>query len=125
MGPSHSRRVLVVDDNEELAENIAEILAIEGHSVTVVTSAEQALPIARSRDLDVVVTDYRLPGINGAQLLKALSDRGETVQAIVISAYADDRTLDEVSRVGATFIPKPLDFALLSQTVGEGADYRA
>jgi FixJ family two-component response regulator len=61
-----------------------------------------------------------LPGINGAELLRALRDRGESVVAVVISAYTDDRTMNEASRVGAAFIAKPLDFVLLSRIVREG-----
>lgn len=120
MAAPGSRRVLIVDDNEELAENIAEILAMDGHSVRVARSGEQALLMVRSRDLDLVITDYRLPGITGAELLEALRDRGETMSAIVISAYNDDQTMNHASRVGASFISKPIDVALLSRVVRNG-----
>ena len=64
------RQVLIIDDNLSLAENIAEILQIDGHITRVAGSAEEAFPNAREDEPDVVVTDYRLPGINGAAFVK-------------------------------------------------------
>ncbi len=66
------RCVLIVDDNVELAENITEILEIDGHITAVATSAEEGLASARERQPDVVVTDYRLPGMKGPDFVKRL-----------------------------------------------------
>src|SRR6476620_7473044 len=56
------RQVLIVDDNLALAENIAEILQLDGHIARVAGSAEELFSNAWEDELDVVVTDYRLPG---------------------------------------------------------------
>jgi DNA-binding NtrC family response regulator len=112
-------RVLIVDDNVGLAENIAEILEIDGHSAVVVASAEEALARAPESAPEVVVTDYRLPGINGAVLLNRFRQMGFQVRAVVISAYTDERTIREAKDAGADFIAKPIDFRRLSQLVRE------
>lgn len=114
-------RVLIVDDNVGLAENIAEILEIDGHTTVVAASAEEALAKAPGSDPQVLVTDYRLPGINGADLVKRFTQMGVRVRAVVISAYTDERTIREAMDAGADFIAKPVDFKRLSQFVRQGS----
>jgi len=116
-----ARRVLIVDDNVGLAENIAEILGIDGHSTVVAASAEEALAMDFASDPEVIVTDYRLPGINGADLVRQFRKLRTRVCAVVISAYTDERTMSEAKDAGAEFVAKPVDFRLLSQLVRERA----
>ncbi len=113
-----ARRVLIVDDNVELAENIAEILESEGHRTDVAVSAEEALRMVPIYAPEVVVTDYRLPGMNGAQLVRTLRIGGLRARAVVISAHTDDSTVQEATEAGADFVPKPLDLTKLSLLVG-------
>src|SRR5438552_17610839 len=114
------RRVLIVDDNMALAENIAEILQFDGHVTDVAGSAEEALTKAQLAQPDVVVTDYLLPGINGVDFIRRFRESRGRLHALVISAYSDDRTIDEARAAGATFMAKPLDFERLTHFVREG-----
>jgi two-component system, OmpR family, response regulator VicR len=114
-----ARRVLIVDDNIQLAENIAEILAYEGFRTDVAVSAEEALKKVPTYSPEVVVTDYRLPGMNGAQLVRTLRTAGLRARAVVISAHTDDVTIQEARDAGAHFVPKPLDLTKLSVLVGD------
>jgi len=107
--------VLVVDDNQDLAENIAEILSLRGLTVLIATSAEEALPKALPDGPALLVTDFRLPGINGAELVRQVRARREGVRAVVISAYTDDATVAAARAAGADFLPKPVDFGALSR----------
>ncbi len=120
-GTVSARRVLIVDDNVGLAENIAEILGIDGHSTVVAASAEEALAMVGASDSEVIVTDYRLPGINGADLVRQFRKMRTTVCAVVISAYTDELTMREAKDAGAEFVAKPVDFRRLSQLVRAGA----
>jgi CheY-like chemotaxis protein len=110
------RRILIIDDNLGLAENIAEILEMHGYVTEVAVSAEEALSKVGPPP-DVVVTDYRLPGINGATLVRRLAEIGIRVNAVVISAFTDDRTIEDAKRAGAAFLPKPVDFEALGRLV--------
>lgn len=112
-------RVLIVDDNVALAENIAEMLEFEGHTTDVAHSAEEAMPKARAGAPDVVITDYRLPGMSGAEFLREFRARNNLPHAVVISAYTDDDTINEATRAGAKFVSKPIDFARLCRIVRE------
>jgi CheY-like chemotaxis protein len=112
-------RVLIVDDNFELAENIAEILQYDGHSTDVATSAEEALPKAIGAALDVIITDYRLPGMTGAEFVRQFRGRSPHPYAVVISAYTDEGTINEAKSAGAMFVAKPIDFDTLCRIVRE------
>ena len=112
--------VLVIDDNVAYAQNIAEILEMSGYATQVFATAEDALPIALDPRITLVVTDYRLPGMNGVELVRRiLSARGD-VQAVVISAYADDATVQAARQLGAVFLPKPVDLTALGSVVRPG-----
>jgi DNA-binding response OmpR family regulator len=109
--------VLIVDDNVQLAENIAEILQIEGFLTEVAGSAEEALPRALAEEVHAMVTDFRLPGMTGAALVSEVRRHRRHLHAIVISAYTDDETMGAARTAGAHFLPKPVDFLLLSRMV--------
>lgn len=118
---TNPRRVLIVDDNVDLAENIAEILQMDGHLTDVAASAEEALG-ARTNDApDVVVTDYRLPGINGVEFLKRFRQINARVVAVVISAYTDERTVADARDAGAAFVAKPVDFGVLARLIAQAS----
>ena len=110
-----TRSVLIVDDNQDLAENIAEILSMRGYATDIATSAEEALPKALPDGPGLLVTDYRLPGMTGAELVSEIRKTRDTLRAVVISAYTDERTISAARSAGADFLPKPVDFASLSQ----------
>jgi DNA-binding response OmpR family regulator len=112
-----ANHVLVVDDNLALAENIAEILELEGYVTQVAASAEEAVAKASPLPPEVVVTDYRLPDTNGADLLRRLRGMGFRVCAIVISAHTDELTVADARSAGARFVPKPVDFTLLGSLI--------
>jgi CheY-like chemotaxis protein len=110
-------RFLIVDDNVGLAENIAEVLELEGHETQVAVTAAEGLSKATSWNQDVLITDYRLPDISGAELVRRLKQLGLIVRAVVISAYTDDTTIEDARAAGASFVPKPVDFTALGQLV--------
>jgi DNA-binding NtrC family response regulator len=112
--PAH---VLVVDDNVEYAQNIAEILEIGGCPTQVFSTAEEALPVALGPRITVVITDYRLPGMDGVELVRRIRSARDGVQAVVISAYADETAVDTARMLGANFLPKPVDVSALERLV--------
>lgn len=121
MAMINPRLVLIVDDNLDLAENVAEILQMDGHLTLVVGSAEEAFPKALENEPDVIVTDYRLPGISGAVFVKQFLETRMHVRAMVISAYTDETTMKEARDAGAAFMAKPLDFKVLGLWVREAS----
>jgi CheY-like chemotaxis protein len=89
-----SARVLVVDDNRALAENLAEALECEGSIAEVAASGEEALAILEVRCFDLVITDVRMPGIDGLEVLRAIHRRSPGCPVVVMTAYARDLVID-------------------------------
>ena len=117
-------RILVVDDEVSLAENVAEILVAAGHQADVATSAEEALVHFRVdiERTDVLVTDYRLPGATGAELIRSVRSLGSTIPALVITAYCDDDIAQRALTAGAAdVLGKPVDFERLLLWVAAAA----
>jgi DNA-binding NtrC family response regulator len=80
--------ILVVDDDSEVREIVAETLEEFGYDVRQAGSAEEALPLLEApSDIDVVITDVRMPGMSGLDLVAAVREKNETVRFILISGY--------------------------------------
>lgn len=109
-----SGHVLVVDDQIELAENIAEVLQGIGFDTEVAASAEAGLERIAKGGITAVVTDYKLPGKTGAQLIEELRRRGLRIPVLMMSAYTDEMTIDRARAAGAwLFLPKPVPLPTL------------
>ena len=109
-----ARRYLVVDDNQPLAENLAEILETSGAEVDVELDSRVALGRLQARRYTALVTDMRMPGLGGAELLAAarLTDPG--LPALVVTAFIGDADLARVERMGVlATLPKPIPVEIL------------
>jgi two-component system response regulator AtoC len=103
-----AERVLIVDDEPNLREMLEAILRREGYAVEGVGSAEEALRALGERPADVVITDLRMPGMNGVELVAALHQGGSTATIIAMTAYGGTETAVEVMKAGAyDYISKP------------------
>ena len=105
-----TRRVLVVDDNRPLAENLAEILSDEGCVVSMAFTAEAALRAAEEHHFDLVLSDLRMPGMNGVALVRRLALRDPTSTFLLMTAYTSDQVLTTASQLGVVraVLAKPL-----------------
>jgi DNA-binding NtrC family response regulator len=112
------RRILVVDDDSTVRESLSEALSDGVTEVHAAEDAEHALAaIARSLP-DVVLTDIRMPGLDGLALLKRLQEHAPTVDVVLMTAYDDMPTVVSAMREGAVdFLAKPLDLHELRRIV--------
>ena len=102
------RSYLVVDDNAEFAENLAEILRDQGDEAVVAESGPRALELLRGSRFDAIVTDMRMPQMSGAQLLHELRRLDPDLPAVVITAYTGETELNSASEEGLlAVLPKP------------------
>lgn len=109
MSPSQPS-VLVVDDNEELTDNIAEILHEVGVKVRVANDAHGALAAFDECDWSLVITDVRMPKVDGLELLTLLKERKPSTPIMVMTGFADPDTIARAQRSGAfAVVHKPLD----------------
>jgi DNA-binding NtrC family response regulator len=105
-----TRRVLVVDDDRAIRETFARTLARWSYEVTLATSAEEALGMVHRVDPALVITDVRMAGMDGLELLRTLRERAPGIDVIVITAFEEMRTAVEAMKAGAfDYLVKPLD----------------
>ena len=95
-----SRPYLVVDDNAEFAENVAEILTDAGAEVFTASDAGTALAQMRRTRFDGVVTDMRMPGVSGAELMRQLRAIDPGVPVVLLSAWAQDAQVEAARHMG-------------------------
>src|ERR1700737_3669185 len=102
-------RLLVVDDEAGIRESLSSILQDEGYEVESVASAEEALERATAGDVDVVLLDVWLPGIDGLEALSRLQNTPRPPAVIMISGHGTIETAVRATKLGAfDFIEKPL-----------------
>jgi len=102
------RRVLVVDDEENLRLLARTILRREGYEVEVASGGEQALALVETFGPDVILTDVRMPKMGGLDLLTTLKAKGNDAVVIVMSAYGNVDLAIEAMKAGAyDYVQKP------------------
>ncbi|HJP00530.1 MAG TPA: response regulator transcription factor [Planctomycetota bacterium] len=104
-------RILVVDDERNLALGIAENLKAEGYQVAVAHDGPQALERATAETWDLILLDVMMPGMDGLAVCRALRERGDEVPILFLTALSgvDDR-IEGLEAGGDDYLPKP--FAL-------------
>ncbi len=103
-------RVVVVDDEERMAAVVAAALERGGWECVVCGSGEAALAELERRDPDVIVTDWKMPGMDGVELLRQVKARRPRLPVILLTAYASVRAAVEAMREGAfDYVAKPFD----------------
>jgi DNA-binding NtrC family response regulator len=108
VGPM-AKRVLVVDDDPSIREALTRTLGPE-MDVRAAESAERALAMLGEAAPDVILSDVRMPGLDGLELLRLLRERAPAVDVVMMSAFDDMPTVVTAMREGAVdFLPKPLD----------------
>ena len=116
-------RVLVVDDEETVTVTLQGILELDGYSVTASTSGEIALELMRTHPFDVVLTDLRMDGVDGLDLLRELHTISPDSVAIVLTGYGSIDSAVQALREGAyDYLVKPCDILELRTTVARGLE---
>jgi len=101
-------KLLVIDDDYSLREMMELMLRGAGHQVTLAADGSSGLQAAAEQEFDVIISDIKMPGLSGLDVLKRLRSAGRTTPLILVSAYAQPGTAVEAMRDGAyDFIPKP------------------
>ncbi len=95
-------QIIVVDDEPVICQQLERLYSHSGYSVTIANSADEALQRLESRNIDLVVTDIRLPGLSGIDLTKRIVEDHAYVRVIVFTGYGDIDTGVEVLKLGAS-----------------------
>jgi len=106
--PPGAANILVVDDHARARQSMADILSCANHHVHCCASAVEALRHLDAASYDVILTDLKMPGMNGIEFMRALEQRGDEAQIVMVTAHASVASAVEAMRHGAfDYIEKP------------------
>ncbi len=110
--------ILVVDDDKDMCRIISSILKEEGYGVDKAYDGEQANRKVKARGYNLMLLDYKLPDIDGINVLKEIRRIEPSLKVIMISAYGDPSIKSMAKKLGAyRFLDKPFDLNRLIKTV--------
>ncbi len=113
-------KTLVVDDEQMIQYLLSQLLTGQGYEVDTVSSSYEALDLVRKRKYDLIISDIKMPGINGMELYKEVKklDKALSRRMIFITgAIIDDDIQDFIHIYGATCVGKPFNIAEIIKTV--------
>jgi DNA-binding NtrC family response regulator len=103
-------RVLLVDDEEEFVETLAQRLEVRDFEVATAFNGAEALERLEDREIDVVVLDLQMPGVDGIQVLQEIKKRKPLIEVIMLTGHATVETAIEGMKLGAfDFLTKPTE----------------
>ena len=112
--------ILLVDDDERLRNAAGKVLAAGGHRVVMASSGREALERLNQETVALVVSDLRLPDLNGIALLKWVRELRPETEVVMITGHGSIEKAVEAMRLGAyDFIQKPLDSTALLKAVAK------
>lgn len=112
-------KLLIVDDEEDTREYVKSHFKRRGYLTLTAGSAEDALPIIKDEDPDIMLLDFNLPGMNGIELLRLVRQTNQTIRVILASGsdliLASDPRLKELNVTDV--LQKPISFEVLEATL--------
>jgi CheY-like chemotaxis protein len=104
---------LVIDDDARVRETLREVVAHLGYDVEVAQDGSAALTRFHDRPADVVITDLRMPGLDGLQVAAELRFLHPRLPIILITGFAGETSIHEAQRMGLSIVQKPIGVAAL------------
>jgi len=111
-------RILLVEDNRDVARGLQYNLELEGYAVHVAEDGQEALELARETAPDLIILDLMLPGVDGYQVLRTLRSRGDRTPVLILSARGEEEDKVRGFRLDADqYVTKPFDLLELLERV--------
>src|SRR3990172_6027122 len=100
--------VLVVDDAPQICKALSDVLTASGYSVRSAPSGERALQIMEPSEFDLIITDLKMSGMSGMDLIARVKERAPHLSIVILSGYGDMDDVIKAMRVGITdYLKKP------------------
>ncbi|MEW6379879.1 MAG: response regulator [bacterium] len=110
--------ILVVDDDEEFRTALKTLLEEDGYAVLAACDGEDAFCLAKKHDVRLIISDLRMPILNGIALLELIRDQNPQIKVIIVTAYEEVASYIQVMSLGAfEYMKKPLDLDKLKELV--------
>lgn len=113
-------KVLLVDDEVQFVDTLAQRLRLRDLTVDTVYDGSQALEFLRKTEPDVIVLDLKMPGLHGIEVLREIKKRRAQIQVIILTGHGTDKDEQEARALGGfDFMRKPADIDLLVAKIKE------
>lgn len=114
----HIRKILIVDDEQEVRISLYEALKRQGHEVSVAENGAMALDLLVRAAVDLVITDIRMPELDGLELLKRLKTTSPDLPVVIITGHATVESAVSAMKQGAfDYMLKPVDPEVIGETI--------
>ena len=115
--------ILVVEDNEDLGQTLADVLRKEGNKVSMALTGEHALTVLEKEIINLVLLDINLPDINGIELLQQIKEKDPDILVIMITALTDPKPAVNAMKMGAyDYLMKPFELDELKLNVAKALE---
>ncbi|MBU1863089.1 MAG: response regulator [Candidatus Omnitrophica bacterium] len=117
------RTVVVIDDFDEMTDAVADVLESDKFDVVCFSEARAALDYINENKVEVVITDVRMPEIDGTEVIRRLKETDPLIQVIIMTAYPSVYLIIQMLEAGAVdFLIKPFDVEILQRAVEQALD---
>lgn len=120
-----SKKILVIDDEELIVKSLSKLLEKNGFEVFIIKRGQDAIAIIEEEDVDLIISDIRMPGMNGIETIRNILDiykqkASPCPKVIFITGYADKKVEKEAKDLNpAAYIYKPFDISTLVEKISE------
>ena len=117
--------ILVVDDEKNIREGLGKALQLDGYNVLLAENGNAAIAAIGKHEIDLVISDLKMPGMTGEELLKQVTSKYPTIQVIILTGHGTIETAVNAMRDGAyDFLTKPVNLDRLSLLVSRALSKR-
>lgn len=111
-------KILVVDDEVDVRDMIEAGLCLDGYQVRTARGGEDAVDLVRAEEVDLIITDFKMPGMSGVETVTRIREMAPDLPVIVVTGYLTPSSMEQCLALGkVTFIRKPFEFETLTAAV--------
>ncbi len=110
-------KILLIDDDQWIRESLSLFLKSEGYLLVACETAEEGLETLRDETYDIIIVDYKLPGMDGMEFFKRIEGSHPDSMKILLTAYKENKIISEATRIGVNdYIEKPFTVETLERS---------
>jgi two-component system cell cycle sensor histidine kinase/response regulator CckA len=114
---SGAKKILIVDDSDDIRNNLCRFLGEHGYQVVDAANGLRAMEILNGENVDLVISDYVMPGMNGIQLIEKIHAGWPTIPLVLLSGYLSAAEANAMLKGKAHYISKPTSLNALLNTI--------
>jgi DNA-binding NtrC family response regulator len=124
-GKLKGMKIVLIDDDEWIRDSLSLFFEGEGCRLLALETAEEAIKELKGQEYDIMIVDYRLPGMDGLEFLKRIQETHPHAIKILITAYKDAKVVSEAIRMGIhDFIEKPFTTRTMEEVLSQLVERR-